>query len=485
MGGSVAVYHRQVEASAQRAEGQTAPDDQPPHQAPLQTPVDPAALAEALVPPIVGQVGRPTAALPLRQLIALSVYWMGINAIWTGLHVLVLPKRMEALFGPGNAGLGLGLITIAGVATAVIVQPTVGAISDYTSSRWGRRKPYIVIGGLLDIVFLWALASAETYLAILLALVLLQFSSNLAQGPFQGYVPDLVPARQVGRASALMGLMIVFGGMTGVGLVALGYLQLAPGADAAAVRSAFYWPTLALGLLEAATVIVLALSVSEGRAGPPRAGRSWLGIAAATWGTDLLRERSYVWLLVSRLAFLTVPGVVSAYVVFVLERSFSLTPLQAGPLLFLVGGLVAVSTALATIPAAWLSDRYGRKRLIYGAFALAAVGVAVLAAAPWLELALLALVPIGLAAGAFLTVDWALMTDIIPKVTSGRYMGISNVATATAGPLGLTAAGVVLAVASNAGQAAEAPRIAIGTMLAFLAVAALALRNVDPRRREE
>jgi MFS family permease len=475
---SVAVYHRRVEASAR-------PDELPSEgQPPIEAPVNPAAVAEALVPPILGRVTRPMAALPMRQLLSLSIYWLGINAIWTGLHVLVLPKRMEALFGPGNAGLALGMISLAGVVTAIVVQPTVGAISDYTQSRWGRRKPYIVIGGLLDLLFLWALASAQTYLAILLALVLLQFSSNLAQGPFQGYVPDLVPGRQVGRASALMGLMIILGGMAGVGIVALGYLQLTPAASEEAVRATFFWPTLALGLLEAITMVVLALTVDEGRPAPSRQGRSWLRVAGSAWGTDLLHERSYLWLIVSRLLFLAVPGVVSAYGVFMLERSFGLSPANAGPLLFVIAAVVAVSTAAATGPAAWLSDRYGRKPLIYGAFALGVVGVAMLASAPWLELAIAALVPIGVSAGAFLSVDWALMTDIIPKATTGRYMGISNVATASAGPLGLTVAGVVLAIATNAGLTHEAPRLAIGAMLLFIATAAVALRKVDPRRRD-
>lgn len=464
---------------------------------PLEVPVSPAAVAEAVVPPVLGTSGRPTEHLPLRQLISLSIYWLGINAIWSGLHVLVLPKRMEAIFGLGNAGLGLGMTTIAGVATAIIVQPTVGAISDYTVSRWGRRKPYIVIGALLDVGFLWALASAETYLAIVLALVLLQFSSNFAQGPFQGYVPDLVPARQVGMASALMGVMIIFGGMAGVGVVALGYLELDPLAAEGAVRAAFFVPTVALGLLQALTMLVLVVTVREGRAAPDRAGRSWLRIGRSAWGTDILAERSYVWLLLSRLCYLSMPGVVTAYTVFVLERSFALAPADAGPLLFITGGLIAACTGLAVLPAAWLSDRVGRKRVIYAAFALAALGVALLAAAPTVELALAALVPIGLSAGTYLAVDWALMTDIIPKATTGRYMGISNVATATAGPLGLTIAGVVLAVVTAAGLPAgassdlesttlgAAPRAAIAVTLVFVGLAALALTRVDERRRED
>jgi MFS family permease len=447
--------------------------------------------------PVVHAVGRPTRDLPLSQLLTLSIYWLGINAMWTGLHVLILPKRMEALFGPAAAGLGLGLITTAGVVVAILVQPTVGALSDYTVTRWGRRKPYIVIGSVLDVAFLWAVASANTFATIVIALVLLQFSSNFAQGPFQGYVPDLVPARQVGRASGLMGVMIILGGMVGVGIAAIGYIQLQPGMSDAAVQSILFWPTVALGFVEAATMVVLALTVDEGRAAMPRAQRSWLRIGLSAWGTDILHEHSYVWLLVSRLCYLTVPGVITAYAVYVLERSFHLDPSVAGPILLINGGIVAVATVVATVPAARLSDRIGRKRVIYIAFALAAIGIIGVSIAPTVELTVAALLPLGFSTGAFLVVDWALMTDIIPKAAAGRYMGISNVATASAGPLGLALAGVVLYLVTQAGAPlpgapdsdstlfGAAPRAAIASLLVFIGVAAFALRRVDERRRED
>ena len=401
------------------------------------------------------------------------------------------------MFGPASAGLGLGLITTAGVVVAIIVQPTVGALSDYTVTRWGRRKPYIVIGSLLDVAFLWAVASADTFLTIVLALVLLQFSSNFAQGPFQGYVPDLVPARQVGRASGLMGVMIILGGMVGVGIAAIGYVQLEPGMAEPLVRSILFWPTVALGFIEAATMVVLALTVDEGRAALPRGKRSWLRIGLSAWGMDILREHSYVWLLISRLCYLTIPGVITAYAVYVLERTFKLDPSAAGPLLLINGLIVAVATVIATVPAARLSDRIGRKKVIYAAFALAAVGVIGVSIAPTVELTVLALLPLGFSTGAFLVVDWALMTDIIPKASAGRYMGISNVATASAGPVGLALAGVVLFLVTRAGEPLPgspdvdstlfgvAPRAAIASLLIFLAIAAFALRRVDETRRED
>ena len=137
---------------------------------------------------------RPLERLPLRQLFQLSIYWFGINAIWGGLNI-VLQERVPPLAPAGESGRYLAFLDIFAVVVAVGVQPTVGSISDYTVSRWGRRKPYIAIGAMLDVVFLIGIATSQTYLAIFAFVVLLQFSSNFAQGPFQGYVPDLVPAR--------------------------------------------------------------------------------------------------------------------------------------------------------------------------------------------------------------------------------------------------------------------------------------------------
>ena len=160
--------------------------------------------------------GSPQRALPLRQLFTLSIYWLGIQTIWGGLNTIVIPQRIDAL-NPGAQGLLLALIIAVGAVAPIIVQPTVGMVSDYTVTRWGRRKPYIVIGALLDVAFLPA-SRGRTPSSPCSPSTSCSTSSNFAQGPFQGYVPDLVPARQVGTAAALMGLMLVLGTIVGVGM---------------------------------------------------------------------------------------------------------------------------------------------------------------------------------------------------------------------------------------------------------------------------
>jgi MFS family permease len=419
----------------------------------------------------VGDTGRPTLALPLQQLVQLSVYWFGINSIWGAIDGVVLQARMPGLVGEEQTGIALAVAKIAAVLIAIVVQPTIGSISDYTMSRWGRRKPYIAIGASLDLLFLVGLATSNTFVVLVAFLVLLQFSSNFAQGPFQGYVPDLVPASQVSTASALVGIMSVLGVMGGQAIAYTGFLM---GRD-------FTLPTIGVGVVELATAVGTILWVREGRKPKDRAGRSWRAIAAEAWGTDILRERSYVWLVASRLFILAGVGVIYNLNVLYMERSLGLDD-HAKTLWGTIASVaIGVSILVAAVPSARLADRFGRKSVIYAACGIGAVGMAILVLAPTIAIAMVGIVCVAVAAGSFLAVDWALMTDIIPKAASGRFMGMSNVATASAGPVALIIGGPLLTMLPGG----EGPRAAMAAGALFFALGALLLRPVDPRRRED
>jgi MFS family permease len=454
-------------------------------------------------------VGRPTRPLPWTHLLNISLYWLGINVLWSGLGYLTFQARFTARYGAALSPTYVGLLDTIPLFLAVLIQPTVASISDYTITRWGRRKPYIFIGATLDLVFLVGVASSNEFIGILVFMVLLQCSSNFAQGPFQGYVPDLVPEKQVGTASGLMGLMIVLGQVVGVGIASLGLAQMiVPGnlegtaAGGQIAANAFFWPTIGLGVIEVVTMIPIILFVSEGRNAPSREGRSWAQIALGAWGTDILRERSYVWLLVSRLFFLVAPSVLLFLGVYYLNQVYGIPIEQTGTPITVITALVGVSTALTTFPAARLSDRIGRKRVIYMAATIGFCGMVAVMLAPSFDVMAVAIIPVGISAGAFLAVDWALMTDIIPKATSGRYMGISNVATALSGPVARLSAGLLLTAlvliglppelrsaspipAEQSSLYALGPRLVLGLSLMSFVIAALALTRVDERRRDD
>ncbi|HVL52801.1 MAG TPA: MFS transporter [Vitreimonas sp.] len=420
--------------------------------------------------------GRPTLPLPVPQLVRLSLYWLGLSSIFAGLSVIIQGRlQYTGLVQPGEEGAALFGVNVVGSLVAVAVQPTIGSISDYTISRWGRRKPYIVIGTILDVIFLWGVANSHALLAIAVFILLLQFSSNFAQGPFQGYVPDLVPGPQVGLASALVGLMQVLGNVVGflVGAIAVATGQFTLG-------------LMALGILEFVTMLSVVVRVNDGRASKPRAGRSWAQIARSAWGTDILQERSYVWLVASRLFILIAGALLTNHVVFYLAQSHGLAREETAAPQIVMLGVVALANIIAVVPAARLSDRIGRKPVIYASCLIGAVGVAIIAVAPTIPIAIVGAGLFGLSAGTFLSVDWALMTDIIPKASSGRYMGISNLATGMAGTIATMFGGALaMDLVNKAFGYGMGPRASMAVGVLCYAIGALLLRPVVERRRED
>jgi MFS family permease len=416
--------------------------------------------------------GRPTELLPKRELLRLSLYWLGLSSIFAGV-TFILGARLEfdgLVPNADEAGRTLFLLTIGGAVIAMLVQPTIGSISDYTISRWGRRKPYILIGSLLDVVFLVGIAVSQDLIAIAAFVALLQFSANFAQGPFQGYVPDLVPSSQVGVASALVGMMQILGNVSGYAIAGI-----------SVALDQYALGLIALGVLELVTMLSVVIRVREGPAPKSRGGRSWRAIAAEAWGTDILGERSFLWLVASRLAVLTGGGVLANLAVFYLSRSLGMNQEEAGTAFIVIVGLVALGTVVAVIPAARASDRIGRKKVIYVSCAVGAAGLGFVALAPSFPVAIVGAVLFGLSTGIFLAVDWALMTDIIPKASSGRYMGLSNVATASAGVLAVATGGTLMDLVGGP----FGPRAALWLGVALFGLGALLLRPVDERRRED
>jgi MFS family permease len=417
---------------------------------------------------------RPTETLPIGHLIRISLYWLGLTAIDGAVGVFIQNRLNYDGFAPEfEVGRILFLLSIPVAVLSILIQPTVGAISDYTVSRWGRRKPYIVFGSLLDLVFLAGIMTANNVVILGVFAALLAISTNIARGPFQGYVPDLIAEHQVGMASALVGLMQILGNVTGFLLVTI-----------AVTFDRMELAIVAVAIVELATMIAVVVRVSPGLPPLDREGRSWPQIAATAWATDVLRERSYVWLVVSRLFFLMGGAMLVNFVITYLKQTHAMTQQDANGTntLFLV--VVVVANLLAIVPSARISDRIGRKPVIYASCVVGAVGLLIAAVAPSVTLVFVGAFLFGASAGTFLAVDWALITDIIPRAASGRYMGLSNVATGSSTVFAVMTGGLVLDFFNSAFGLGVGPRAAYVLGAAYYVVAILCLRPVvEPDRR--
>jgi MFS family permease len=250
-------------------------------------------------------------------------------------------------------------------------------------------------------------------------------------------VPDLVPTSQVGVASGLLGAAQMAGQLGGPALATLFLVILDTPLGIFAT----------LAVIELATMLITVLHGPD-RPGPPTE-RSLLQRGMSAWGTDILAERDFLWLLVSRLFVLIGLTTLLPFGVFYLQNALGLPPDDAATAVNPLLGMLLLVALLTSVPGGRMSGRIGRKPVIFTAVAAGAISAALMAVVPSYALLLVAIVPLGLCLGVFLSVDWALMTDIIPKAESGRYMGISNVVTAGSGLIAnatgaLLAAGVIL-----------------------------------------
>jgi MFS family permease len=398
-------------------------------------------------------VASPQRRLSHLNFIILSLYWVAIGYLWNSLTALILPDLIIELVGRSHEGLASSFLKSIGTVMAIVWQPVVGAISDRTATPWGRRRPFIVAGTAGDLLFLTGIALAGNYWWLVVFYFLLQFASNTAQAPYQGLLPDVVPADQRGTASGYYGvanLVGILAGTVGAGLLLYHFGRVAAVASIAAV--------LVVAML--VTVVVV-----PDRAAPVESHfRSVREALSKTFGIPL-RNRDFMWLMASRLLFLMGVGGLQNFSFFYFDNVFfhgdrRATAAAASTLL----GLVVLVAALVTWPASRLSDRSGRRPLIFAAGLLGAIGTLVLVFShyQWIPSSVLAplahllRVPelavqatlvglvIGAGLGIFLSVDWAFIQDIIPRHQGGLYMGFSNIATAGAGIIAVFAGGLLL-----------------------------------------
>src|SRR5512135_1215118 len=148
--------------------------------------------------------------ISLPQMLVLNAYWVGLSFMWNSLHPIILPAVLLNYVPDAHKNTYLGILTSVGLLIAMLIQPLSGALSDSWVSRFGRRRPFIVVGTLFDFVFLVLLAYGGGLLWLFIGYMGLQLSSNVAHGPLQGLLPDRVPRNQVGVASSLKTFMDMF-----------------------------------------------------------------------------------------------------------------------------------------------------------------------------------------------------------------------------------------------------------------------------------
>ena len=432
--------------------------------------------------------------------LTINLFWLGLNIRNTALGSIFMPYLVSIYAPEAIKNTALGAMRSAGLVIAMLVQPAAGLLSDRSISRFGRRRPYILVGAVFDCLFLAAIALSQTYWALLIAVLLIQFSSNISHGPLQGLIPDLVPEDQRGRASAIKAIMellpVILVGLTIAKMVGAGHLDAAifvTGVSLLVVTlitmifvketplqekpTTPFWPPMVrvLGMLGGIAIGAMAgllggglvggvvglitkvfaekataLAVGVGVGGAVAMGVAvvagvWAG-CLGTLGIEAQKQSAFVWWIANRLMFLAAVTSIQGSIFYFVMYAFKLSNEAASSMTGSLTSIIGIFIVLTALASGWISDRIGRTRLVGLSGIVAAAGNVLLLVTIWipnLTIVYIAGTIIGVATGLFMTANWALGTDLVPPGEAGRYLGVSNLAGAGAGIIGAGIGGLV------------------------------------------
>ena len=360
-------------------------------------------------------------------------------AVWMGFFTpiqLLLPNQVGAIAGDDKVAM-LGWVTGAGALAALFANPIAGALSDRTAGRFGRRHPWTLGGALLGAAGLVLLSRQHTILGVALCWVGVQLCFNAMLASLTAAVPDRVPVSQRGAVSGWVGMPQVLGVVLGVLLAT----AVAGGREGMAAAQIGY---VAVAVAVAVLALPFVLSTRDDRL--PRAARPRLD-PRAFWISPR-RHPDFAWAFATRFLVQLGNSLGTLYLLYFLQDAVGLAEGEEADNGLLILILVyTVGIMATTVVAGRLSDRSGRRRPhVVVAGVVMAVAAVIIAIWPTWPAAIVAAAVLGAGYGIYVSVDAALITQVLPAA-SGRAkdLGIINIANSAPQVLGPTLAAPIVA----------------------------------------
>ncbi|MGW2984835.1 MFS transporter [Streptomyces goshikiensis] len=347
---------------------------------------------------------------------ALSLANLGVWVGWFGPLQLLLARQAEYL-APEHKTSTLALVTGAGAAVSMVANPIFGALSDRTTARVGRRVPWVVAGVAGGAAGLLLLSRAASVTAVIAGWCLVQLALNAAFAALTAAVPDQVPRRQRGLVGGWLGVSQVGGILVGTAL-----------ATAAGGITAGYLACAAFSVLAAVPYVLMRRDVRLSPADRP--ALRWRTFLTGFW-IDPRRHPDFGWAWLTRFLMNLSYSISTMYLLYYLTDAVRYEG-DADTGVLILTALNALTLLSTVVVSGIRSDRSGRRKAyVIGSGLVITAATLLLAVWQTWTGAVVASLVLGLGFGVYTSVDFALLTDVLPTAEDrGRDLGVINIANA-------------------------------------------------------
>eukprot|EP01134_Creolimax_fragrantissima_P003566 CFRG3566T1 len=382
------------------------------------------------------------------SIVSLHTWWIGVQAMWLLLTIVIIPSQVRSLVGDEHKGKTIGMVTAFGAIFALVGSPLMGALSDRSTFSWGRRRPFMLGGmclislgllgmgfsastlppagkssavsqchahtevatnkteGLVDEIITTGTESGSL-LAFIVSYIVVSSAYVIQSVPYNGLIADRTPSVIRGASSGVMGTFCTIGNVLG-SLLGIWYVQVG-------VVNMYL---IIIGLVWVTGMITITM-VDERRPTPavcvhPPEKTTCMTILHGC--VEPLKRHDFRWVFLTR--FLMQQGVssVTGFLQYSLSDRTDLGDMSPETAIGVCMLPMLIVATVSSVSAGWLSDIWGKRRRIFvmgSVFIMAGCGLAFAFVTNFQIITIFTSV-FGVGYGAFLAVDFAMVMDILP-----------------------------------------------------------------------
>ena len=363
---------------------------------------------------------EPTRRVRLGFQILLGLANAGATITLIPVLMILIPAQVTQI-DPLHSASSLALVLSLGAVGALVGNPLAGALSDRTTSRFGRRRPWLLIGMLGTALGLVFLADSRSIPLLAAAWFSVQFFGNMLLSAYGAILPDRVPVQQRGATQAIIGLSAP----VAIILSDLLFSQVQN------LRQAYYPILVVLVILTGIFLFSYReAQLPKGALAPLR----WRAFLTSFWVSPRKQPAfAKIWLLwlLAWVAYnLGTGGFFFLYVQNITRYADLFPGHQVKEGLALIQALQIVIGVPLMMVSGMLSDRIRqRKSFVLAGILLIGAGLALLIGFSNWSLVLIASVTIGAGFWIFYSLGLAMITQMLPSASDrGKDLGVINMA---------------------------------------------------------